>query len=91
MDIKDGKDNSYNFGRIEMIIDVYFQSIRDKYDKVIADRDELSEIASEHKMNYMKGDVDGTCFLKPFIKLQLKCEEDEESLKLKIREAIRSI
>lgn len=91
MDIKGGKDNSYNFGRIEMIIDVYFQSIRDSYDKVISDRDELNKIVSEHKMNYMQGNIDGTRFLKPFIKLQLKFGEDEESLKLKIREAIRAV
>ena len=41
MDIKNSKDNSYNFGRIEMIIDVYFPSIRNTYDEVITDRDEI--------------------------------------------------
>ena len=38
LDIKMGKDGQGNFGRIEMLIDVYFPSTRLAYDKIIDGR-----------------------------------------------------
>jgi hypothetical protein len=63
--IAEGKRDSNDFSRIEMLIDVYFPSTRSAYDRVETARDVLSNIASQHKRAYETGDTDGSQFCKP--------------------------
>lgn len=85
------KRRSYNFGRIEMLIDVYFPSMRSAYDKITETRDELNKIISEHKRSYRIGDIDGSKFLRPFTQGQMSIDQAGEAFKMQILDSIRHI
>jgi hypothetical protein len=91
LDVKIGKEYPVNFGRMKMLIDVYFPSVRPGYDTVEKRRQELISIEIEHGHAYDSGDTDGERFLKPFINCQKNFEKAGEDLKLQIIEVIRAI
>lgn len=91
LEIKAGKERTDNFGRIEMLIDVYFLVVRGQYDVLIGAREELNKVASAHKRAYESGDIDGTRFLGPYVRAQRSIEEAGESMKKRIIEGIQSI
>ena len=63
-----------DFTRLEMIIDIYWPSLKPSYEELIKARDELSRIVMEHKNSYLAGNTDGKKFLNPFNQAQLKIE-----------------
>lgn len=89
--IRDGEKRTVNFGRIEMLIDVYFPTVRAQYDAVIRGRDELNKVDVAHKRAYERGDAEGTDFLKSYVQAQKTIEGAGDSLKKKIIEGIRAI
>lgn len=89
--IQEGKENSFNFGRIEMLIDVYFASTRSAYDKIIDGRTELNKIETEYKRSYKGGDIDGSIFLASYVKCQHSIEKTGETFKMQVRECIRAL
>lgn len=89
--IKAGGKDTINFGRIEMLIDVYFPAVRAQYDAAIAGRTELNKVDTAHRRVYAEGDIPGTQFLKPYVRAQLSIEEAGASLKKKIIECIQAI
>lgn len=89
--LKSVEKDTFNFGRIEMLIDVYFPLARAQYDAVIERRGELNKIDVEHKHAYESGDIPGTQFLKPYVRVQHSIEETGESLKKKIIECIQAV
>lgn len=91
LEIKAGQDKSYNFGRIEMLIDVYFPLARKEYDEVISSRNALNEVLAEHRGAYTQGDIDGRRFINPFLKCQQNIDATGERLKVKIIEYILAI
>lgn len=91
LEIADGRQNTFDFGRIEMLIDVYFPSTRPAYDRLIKGRDNLSVIVSQHKRAYEAGDTDGTGFREPFLKAQREIELAGTSLKNAIIERLLTI
>lgn len=91
LDIKEGKDNSYNYGRIEMLIDVYFSSTRSAYDKIIEYRTELNKIEISFKRKYENGELDGATFITPYVKTQLSLEKAGEEFKMLVLQEIRTL
>ena len=91
LDIQEGKEESGNFGRIAMLIDVYFPATRPEYDKIIAARNELNKIGAAHKRAYESGDVDGARFVTPYIQCQHSIEQAGENFKMLVLEHIRAI
>jgi hypothetical protein len=89
--IEEGKKSFQEYGRIEMLIDVYFPSTRPAYDKIIEARDELNNVINAHKRSYKNGDIDGYKFLKPFIQSQKSIEQAGVVFKMQILESIRHI
>ncbi len=73
LDIKEGKP-PYDFGRIELLIDLDFPILRPAYDRVIDERTKLHKIEVEFKRSYEQGDVDGERFVGPYVKLQKSME-----------------
>lgn len=57
--IEQGKAIRYDFNRIDMIIDLYFLSIREHYECLLQQRDRANEILAAHKREYKNGDLDG--------------------------------
>jgi hypothetical protein len=91
LDLKNGKSSSGNFGRIEMLIDVYFPTLRQQYNLVISHREATNKHVIAHKLSYEKGQVDGTKFLQPFNTDQLALENAAEKLKAMIIEQVRAV
>jgi hypothetical protein len=91
LDIQEGREESVNFGRNEMLIDVYFPTTRPAYDSVIAGRTELNKVAAAHKRAYESSDTDGTRFITPFVQCQHSIEKAGETFKLQVLECIRAV
>jgi len=91
LDIQEGKEESINFGRIEMLIDVYFPTTRAAYDAIIGGRTDLNKVAAAHKRAYESGETDGTRFITPFVQCQQSIEKGGESFKLQVLECIRAV
>jgi len=79
--IKDKNVPSYDFNRIEMIIDIYGDDLQEAYEKVIEARSKLTRIESEFKRAYEGGDIDGERFLKEYLQAQHEIEERGRLLK----------
>lgn len=91
LEIAEGKERSLDFVRIEMLIDVYFPSVRPAYDSAAKVRDSLNVIANEHKRAYSQGDVDGTPYLEPFLKEMRRIDSASAALKGAVIQGLRSI
>jgi hypothetical protein len=91
LDIKEGEKESFNFGRIEMLIDVYFPTTRSAYDKIIEGRTALNKVGTAHKRAYEGGDIDGSPFLTPYVQCQHAIEQAGETFKMQVLECIRAL
>jgi hypothetical protein len=91
LDIQEGKEKSYNYGRIAMLIDVYFPSTRPAYDKIIESRTELNKIEGAYKRTYENGDDDGARFITPYVQCQHSIEQAGEDFKMLLLESIRAL
>jgi hypothetical protein len=90
-EIAEGKENSIEFGRIEMLIDVYFPTTRSAYNRLIEVRDRLNDVVVEHKRAYESGDHDGGRFYPQLSKGMDDLSEASDSFKLAIITAIRAV
>lgn len=91
LDIQEGKSKSGNFGRIAMLIDVYFPLTRPAYDKIIESRTELNKIEGVYKRAYENGDVDGARFITPYVQCQHSIEQSGENFKMLVLEGITAL
>lgn len=89
--IKFGKGRELNFGRIKMLVDVYFPSVEGVYDKALNARSRLNDIDTQHRRAYDQGDTDGERFLRPYVSAQENLEAAGELLKNEVAQVIRSI
>lgn len=90
LDIADGAKNP-DFSRIEMLIDVYFPAARTAYERVIAVRETMNKITSEHKRAYESGNLDGRQYLESFNKAIDGINISGAALKEAILHELRSI
>jgi hypothetical protein len=89
--IEGGRDNKYNFSRLEMIIEIYASNLNDSYQSVLKSREELNKIATDHKLEYEAGNVDGEKFIKPFVAAQVKIEGLIEKLQSEVANYAKKI
>jgi hypothetical protein len=90
IELKNGKANSGNYGRIQMLIDVYFPAVREQCDRVLSLREATNKHVILHKRAYERGETDGTAFLKAFTTDQLSLEAAAEKLKEAVIEQVRA-
>jgi hypothetical protein len=74
LELKRHEKIKFDFGRIEMLIDVYFPEVRKFYDDAVESRTKINKIATEHEMEYKKGYTDGRRFIPNFIEAQVEFE-----------------
>jgi hypothetical protein len=91
MVIKSGVSEKFDAGRMELIVQAYFPSLRQEYGSVMNARTQLNRIALEHKRAYQRGDIDGQRFVSPFVAAQKAVEAAGEVLKQKLLQELRSI
>ena len=84
--IEHGKENTVDFSRLGMIVDIYGHELQTSYQKIMEAREELNKISAAHKHAYKSGDIDGIKYLKPYTDAQLKLEELTEHFKKEIAE-----
>ena len=65
MTIESGKDQQYDFDRLEMIVDLYFPELQAPLKELFEMRDSANEIMLDHKRQYKNGQLDGSAFVKP--------------------------
>ena len=72
--IEQGKENTVDFSRLNMIVDIYGHELKSSYEKVLEAREELNKIYSAYKQAFKSGDIDGRRYLKSYTDVQLKLE-----------------
>ncbi len=82
--IKYEKENKYDFKKIELLLNLYFDDLKDKYSSIIEKRATINKIIFAHKERYKQGDIDGELFLKPFTEAQLSFHKSIELFKEEI-------
>lgn len=87
----DEKENPVNFGRLELLVNVYFPSASDAYKRTIHSRDAFDDIDTKYRQAYGAGDTDGTRFLEPFQKAIESIDTNGKALQSQILESIRAI
>jgi pyrimidine deaminase RibD-like protein len=73
LDLKEGKP-PFDFGRIELLIDLDFPTLRVTFDRTIDERTKLSKIEAAFKYSYKQGDGDGERFVGPYVEVQKSIE-----------------
>lgn len=82
--IVEGKENTVDFSRLGMIVDIYGHELQPSYHKIMEARSELNKISAEHKRAYKSGDLDGRKYVEPYTDAQMKLEELTELFKKEI-------
>lgn len=82
---------SYDFCRIEMIIEAYAPALKPNYAKVINVREKINDAAFAFKTDYQSGRVNGAQHLKNFAPLQLILSKKGDVLKEQIASRLREL
>ncbi|MFM0630488.1 hypothetical protein [Paraburkholderia xenovorans] len=90
MEIARNRDIPYDYGRMEMLVDVYFPTTREAFDGVTAVRDSHSAILSAFKQRYKEGDVDGGVFAARYTNSLHRLDETIGRFKASIADGIRA-
>jgi len=90
-EIDDLKGKTFDLGRLEMLVDVYFPEARPAFDRLLQARETLNEIALEHKLAYQSGDLNGGRFVARFEAAMGKVDAAGKSLGESVVNALRSL
>lgn len=92
MDIAAGAKTDQRRVRIELLIDVYFPSARDYYDRLIASRGKLHEIEAPFKARYeLDGPFVALDELHVYVKRAEELDEAGKSLLKEIKNCVRKV
>jgi hypothetical protein len=61
---------THDFGRIEVLVDVYFPSTRQAYDTIMAVRTQLNATLTAYQHEYEAGRKDGRSFINRYVECQ---------------------
>jgi hypothetical protein len=91
MEINQNRERKYDFGRIEMLVDVYFPDSRKALDAVMSGRDLRSKLLSNFKNAYKSGEAGDPDFAAGFIESMHDLERVCEDFKKAVVEEIRKM
>jgi hypothetical protein len=80
LEIQIGKEVTDNFGRIKMLIDLYFPNLRDEYNIVDQAKSSANEIMLEYRNNCFDEKYDGKRFVQVFLSRQREFSETANNL-----------
>ncbi|MCF1183492.1 hypothetical protein L0E83_08590 [Marichromatium gracile] len=89
--IECGESQKSRLIRVEVLIAIYFQNLRQPYQKVLSQREEFNRMIGAHKKAYKRGEMNGERYIEPFEKVALALDSEGEALKMAIAEAARKI
>jgi hypothetical protein len=73
---KAAEESVCDFNRLEMLVDLYFPSLKPDYARVIQAREVASKIMLTHQSQYLSGGMDGKKLVQPFLKAQEDFSEE---------------
>jgi hypothetical protein len=79
LEIQRGKENNLNFGRIKILIDLYFPHLRDNYNAVEAAKTNANNIMLTYQKNCRNGDFEGRSYVEPFLFYQKAFREEAKN------------
>jgi hypothetical protein len=86
-----GKENKFDYKRVNMIIEMYFNELEEPYKEVLKIRDDLNDISEGYKEQYKNGDYDGKRWLKLFQPKLEQLTQKTESFRKKLTELIKIV
>jgi hypothetical protein len=78
MEIERSNENSFDFDRLEMLINLYFPNIKLAYERLIETRTKANKFMLEYGNQYVAGNTDGRKFLAPFLDAQNEFSKEAE-------------
>lgn len=84
MVIEDGEKIDLDYGRIEMIINIYAREIKDEYNSVQECRSLVNDLMERHKAEYKAGIIDGEKYLAPMTDAHLVLQKSIDELREKL-------
>jgi hypothetical protein len=91
MEIAELRDRKFDYGRIEMLVDVYFPDAREKLDSLLRHRDERSRCINAFKRSYKAGDSDGSTLAGQLMNSADSFEEEFKAFAIKIVGKMRAL
>lgn len=78
MEVERNNKNTFDFNRIEMLIDLYFPNIKPAYEIVIGTRTKANQFMLSYGNQCQEGNTEGKNFLAPFLDAQNKFSQEAE-------------
>lgn len=78
MDVERDNKNTFDFNRIEMLIDLYFPNIKPAYERVIGTCTKANQFMLSYGNQCLEGNTDGKKFIAPFLDAQNKFSQEAE-------------
>ena len=87
--IESGEKNTFDFKRMEMILDIYGHNLQESWQKVLEAREKHNDIISAHKSAYKAGAIEAPQFIDPLSNSQLEINARVKSLRSLIAEEVK--
>jgi hypothetical protein len=84
--IREGQNRDHDFARLEVLVDLYFPSLRPSYNDITAARDQANDVLAEHKREYLRGQTMATEYIKPLNDALAHLDGSGEQMKHRIVE-----
>ena len=91
MTINRGKEDSPDYDRLQMLIDLFFPKLRTSLKQLVMSRERMNDILGEHKSAYHQGIVDGSKFIQPMRSALKNIDNVGEQLMNDIIEQLKTI
>lgn len=86
-----GKEKKFDYQRVNMIIEMYFNELQEPYNEVLKIRDELNGISEGYKEQYKTGNHDGRKWLQLFQPKLEELTQKTANFRKKLTELIKNI
>lgn len=86
-----GKEKKFDYQRLDMIIEMYFNELQEPYNEVLKIRDELNNISEGYKNQYKTGDYDGKRWLDLFQPKLEQLTQETENFRKKLTELTKNV
>ena len=80
MEVERDNKNTFDFNRIEMLIDLYYPNIKPAYEGLIETRTKANQFMLAYGNQCQEGNTDGKKFLAPFLDAQNKFSQEAEKV-----------
>jgi len=91
LDLQTKDNKEVDFGRLQMLMAIYFPGFQQRYDELLLLRDKVSKIAQNFRRSYIQGHTDGKAYVMPYSEAHLKLHDAIDALKMAVASHVRSL